>query len=294
MRSFQARGHGISLHVTEWEAVPLPLPVSLPPLPIVLLHGFMDAGGTWDLVAPALAAAGHRVLAPDHRGFGKSDRVPVGGYYHFPDYVADLDPLVSDHVEGRFVLVGHSMGGTIATLFAGARADRVAQLVLLEGLGPPDHPFDAAPVRLRHWLDQLARQSDRPAKPMTLEAALDKLAANHPRVPREVLRSRLPNLVRPIDGGFDWSFDPLHRTTSPMPFFAAAFREHAKKVTAPVLYVSGGKLGFRTPDEVERLGAFANVRHEDLEGAGHMMHWTRPDDVARLVLEAAAACTSST
>jgi pimeloyl-ACP methyl ester carboxylesterase len=77
----------------------------------------MDAAASFDLVAPALADAGLRVVAPDLRGFGESDRVAGGGYYHFPDYVADVDALL----DGDVFVIGHSMGGTIATLLAGTR-----------------------------------------------------------------------------------------------------------------------------------------------------------------------------
>jgi pimeloyl-ACP methyl ester carboxylesterase len=50
-----------------------------------------------------------------------------------------------------------------------------------------------------------------------------------------------------------------------------------------VLFVSGGPLGFHPPDEEERLSAFARLERREIESAGHMMHWTRPDEVARLL-----------
>src|SRR5690242_21631642 len=106
------RGNGIDLFVHRFRdeaAAPSGLTV-------LLLHGYMDAGGTWDLVAPALAAAGHDVVAPDLRGFGRSDAVGPGGYYHFPDYVADVEALVRELAPERLAVVGHSMGGTVASL----------------------------------------------------------------------------------------------------------------------------------------------------------------------------------
>src|SRR5260221_338038 len=112
----------------------------------------MDAGGTWDLVAPAIASAGFRVLAPDLRGFGASSSAPAGAYYHFPDYIADIAALAPN---GPLRVVGHSMGGTAATLFSGAHPERVRSLVLIEGVGPPDNPPEIAPDRMRRWLDQL-------------------------------------------------------------------------------------------------------------------------------------------
>lgn len=287
MKRFRARGHGLSLSVVEWSG-------AAPRRTCVLLHGFMDAAESFDRIAPALADAGLRVLAPDLRGFGDSDRVSGGGYYHFPDYVADVDALVREHVVGDFFLVGHSMGGTVATMYAGGRPDRVAKLALLEGLGPPDNEPAAGPLRMHRWLDELA--SPPPAQAMTREDALRRLIAAHPRVPREVLESRLPLLVTSVsEAGAEtetetesarWKYDPMHRTTSPIPFFASVFRAYAARIACPVLYVSGGALGWRVPDEGERLAAFGTrPAHVDIPDAGHMMHWTAPEALARALVD---------
>src|SRR5262245_28460172 len=77
---------------------------------LLLLHGYLDAAATWDLCAARLVSAGYSVLALDLRGFGESDRVPPGGYYHFPDYVSDVDAVVRQAFGAeKITLVGHSM-----------------------------------------------------------------------------------------------------------------------------------------------------------------------------------------
>ena len=254
---------------------------------VVLVHGYMDAAGTWDLVAPALAAEGHRVIAPDMRGFGEGARVPRGGYYHFTDYVFDLADVVDGIAPGEPVaLVGHSMGGNVTTLLAGAFPERVSRVACLEGLGPPDHPFEVGPSRVRGWIEQVRKVRSRAdVATFSREEALVRLGNNHPNVPREVLATRLPHLVEELEGGrVRWRFDPLHRTTSPVPFFARLFVEFAKRITCPVLYVSGGPTGFHPPDEEERLAAYANLTRAEIDGAGHMLHWTRPMELAALLV----------
>jgi pimeloyl-ACP methyl ester carboxylesterase len=250
--------------------------------PVLLVHGFMDAGATWDLVAPAIAAAGFRVLAPDLRGFGASSRVPRGGYYHFPDYVADLAEIAP---KKPLRIVGHSMGGTASTLFTGAQPERVKALVLVEGVGPPDNDADIAPVRMRRWLEQLeSHHADKPL--VSMDDAVQRLRANHPHVPEDVLRSRAVHLVRTDDAGvLRWAFDSLHRTTSPMPFFASVFEAFAARVTCPVLFVGGGELGWHPADEAKRLAAFAHLERVDIDGAGHMAHWTKPEPLANAILD---------
>jgi len=280
MRRFRARGNGLELSVVAWE------PRAAPRATCLVIHGFMDAAASFDRVAPALADEGIRVVAPDMRGFGESDWISGGGYYHFPDYVADLDFLSREILPEKFFVVGHSMGGTIATYFAGARLERIERLALLEGVGPPDGHDALFPLRMKKWLDDLNAADSRANAPMTDDEALRRLAAFHARVPIEVLRTRMPHLAkRNADGTLSWRFDPLHRTTSPAPFFASAYRAFAARIAQPVLYVTGGALGWRVEDEAERIASFPNARHEDIEGAGHMMHWTAPDALARLLVE---------
>ena len=175
------------------------------------------------------------------------------------------------------------MGGTIATLFAGTFPERVARLAVLEGVGPPDNEHEMAPLRTKKWLEDLEKAPKNAA--MTDEDAMKRLVAAHPRVPREVLATRLPLLASKEDGRYAWRFDPLHRTTAPIPFFARTYAAFAARVPCPVLYVTGGPLGWRVPDEAERLRAFAHASHVDIDDAGHMMHWTKPRELARHLAE---------
>ncbi len=248
---------------------------------VLLLHGYMDAGGTWDLLAPYLARAGHDVVAPDLRGFGASDAVGAGGYYHFPDYVADVAKLVDRLAPARLAVVGHSMGGTVATLYAGAQPQRVWRLALIEGVGTlgsePEHAVD----RMGIWLDNL-RALDRSPRPVaSMDEAVSRLGKNHPRVPIEILRTRAPLLTRTDpEGRLFWAYDPLHRTRSPTPFHLEAFRGFLRRIACPTLFVGGGPLGWHPPDEEERVALLRDVRTVDIPGAGHMVHWTAPEALA--------------
>lgn len=294
-RELTVKANGLDHTVLEWAADALP--ASAPA--VLLLHGYMDAAGTWGEVAPALVAAGFRVLAPHQRGFGQAPRVPDGGYYHFPDYVFDLADVIERCVPRdtqaeagpapapRVAVVGHSMGGTVATLYAGAFPERVSRLALLEGTGPLDNPFDTAPIRMRRWIEDVRRTRAAEARPIGTHAdVLARLVQNHSGVSPDVLARRAPELVRADAGGaLSWLADPLHRTLSPMPFFAETYKAFARKVTCPVLSVDGGSAGYQPPDEGERLACFAQVRRESLAGAGHMVHWTQPVALGALLVE---------
>lgn len=283
--SHRIAANGLEHRVLEW-------PAAEPGATALLLHGFMDAAGTWDLVAPRLAQAGLRVVAPDLRGFGEGARVAEGGYYYFPDYVFDVAELVDALVPpgSPLLVVGHSMGGAVATLYAGSFPSRVTRLVVAEGVGPPDHGHEEVPERMRAWIDQVRAVRARDERTMpSRDDALRRLVINHPRVPREVLATRLDALARELpDGRWAWRADPLHGTRSPVPFFVRSFVEFARRVTCPVLFVSGGPQGWHPPGEDERVAAYGAVERAEIADGGHMMHWTRPAELAAIVLRFAA------
>ena len=282
--SLKVLANGLEHHVLEW-----PASGAVAGATVLLVHGYMDAAATWDLVAPGLTAQGFRVLAPDLRGYGDGARVPAGGYYHFVDYVFDLADLVEQLVPkgSPLFLVGHSMGGTVANMFAGTYPELVTRLALLEGAGPPDNGHEVAPDRMRRWVEDVRAVRARPVRRMaSRDDALRRLAGNHPRVAEDVLRRRLDALSRELpDGGVAWKADPLHGTRSPLPFFAAGWSAFARRVTCPVLFVSGGPLGWHPADEATRVSAFATLQQAEIPDAGHMMHWTEPAKLTRLLLE---------
>ncbi|RTL52111.1 MAG: alpha/beta fold hydrolase, partial [Rhodocyclaceae bacterium] len=104
--------------------------------PLVLLHGWMDVAASWQFVVDALVTERH-IIAPDWRGFGFTEGGKVDHYW-FPDYLADLECLLDHYAAATPVdLVGHSMGGNVAMLYAGVRPERIRRLVNLEGFGMP-------------------------------------------------------------------------------------------------------------------------------------------------------------
>src|SRR3569832_1320774 len=96
--------------------------------PLVLVHGWMDVAASWQFMVDAFDGERH-AIAPDWRGYGLTTG-PATDSYWFPDYLADLDALI-DRVSpvAPVGLVGHSMGGDVAMMYAGARPQRIRRLV---------------------------------------------------------------------------------------------------------------------------------------------------------------------
>ncbi|MBA3564881.1 MAG: alpha/beta fold hydrolase, partial [Gammaproteobacteria bacterium] len=147
--------------------------------PLLLLHGWGDTGATFQFLVDSLGDR-WRAIAPDWRGFGDSEW-GAGGYW-FADYLADLDAILRHVSPDRAApVVGHSMGGNVAGLYAGVRPERVNALVLIEGFGmPASNPRDA-PQRYRLWLDEQRVPAD-----FRTHASIEAFA--------ERLRSRSPQL----------------------------------------------------------------------------------------------------
>ncbi|HRH30101.1 MAG TPA: alpha/beta fold hydrolase, partial [Aquabacterium sp.] len=130
---------GLHQHLMVWGD--LSLATQEQPL-IVMVHGWMDVGASFQFVVDALRAQPgyeHRpMVALDWRGFGLTENSGSDSYW-FGDYLADLDFLLDELSPDTPVdLVGHSMGGNVVMLYAGLRPQRIRRLINLEGFGMPD------------------------------------------------------------------------------------------------------------------------------------------------------------
>lgn len=139
---------GAALHVTRW------LPAGPPRAVVLLAHGYAEHAGRYAHVAARLTRAGYAVYAVDHWGHGKSDG--EGGFVPrfsaFTDGMTELLRRVeAEHGDRPRLLLGHSMGGLIATLFLIERQDAFAAAALS---GPAIVPA-APPSRLTMMLSAL-------------------------------------------------------------------------------------------------------------------------------------------
>jgi len=255
--------------------------------PVVLCHGFLDFAWSWQPLAELLAERGFQAIAFDWRGHGESEWVGAGGYYHFPDYVRDLEEIIRNTCEQRPLLVGHSMGGTAAALFAGARSSRLRGLVLAEGLGPPDNQAEVSRDRLVAWLDGLDRlEAAKPRRITDLEEALKRMRVQNPRIPDELGRflATHATCAHPDGEGLQWRFDPKHRTTAPIPFRLDAFQSILKAIDVPTLVIAASE-GYRVPEEDKRIASIPESDFLEIPEASHMIHWEQPLDFADAITE---------
>ncbi|MCG3172000.1 MAG: 2-succinyl-6-hydroxy-2,4-cyclohexadiene-1-carboxylate synthase [Myxococcota bacterium] len=267
---------GLRNHVLEWN--PQGSPTAL------LLHGYLDMAWSWARCVDHLPAH-WRVIATDFRGHGDTEPIPRGAYYYFYDYVREVADVMDWAAADPLILVGHSMGGTVASLAAGSFPERISHLVLVEGVGPESHPLSETPERLRVWLQTLkAKKASH--EYASVEEVAARLRDTHPRLDADYALFLAEKGTRLNERGKRvWKFDPLHRTRAPIPFHLPQAREFWSRFKGPALLVDADDTWWSPPDLEERYACFSNGRRITIANSGHMIHH---DQSERLASEIAA------
>lgn len=259
---------------------------------LLLVHGWMDVAASFQFMVEALRQqpgwADRPIAALDWRGFGQTP-APVGGdSYFFPDYLGDLDAVVHalspDH---PIDLLGHSMGGNVVALYAGARPNKIRRLVNLEGFGMPASTAEEAPDRYTRWLDELRTPMQLKAYD-TLEGVAGRLRANNPRIRPDHALWLAQHWAREENGRWVINADPAHKRSQPLLYRAEEVKALWARIACPVLFIEGLQTqyfdlfgGRYTRDEfMMRAEVIADLRIECLNDAGHMLHHDQPEALA--------------
>lgn len=258
--------------------------------PLVMVHGWMDVGASFQFVVDALPAVGaeqREVIALDWRGFGNSASSGADGYW-FPDYLGDLDALLDTVSPGEPVdLLGHSMGGNVVMSYAGVRPHRIRRLVNLEGFGLPDSDPASAPARLAQWLDEL-KEAPTLRPYASLDAVVARLMKTNPRLPPDKAAWLAGHWARPAASGFELQADPAHKRSNPVLYRRAEVLACWQRIEAPVLWIEGSDEQltrfwggrYSREDFDSRLAVVPRLEREVLADAGHMLHHDQPEALA--------------
>jgi len=283
---------GLRYHVRQWGDESLVTP-DRPPL--VLLHGWMDVGASFQFLVDELAAIegpDRWVIAPDWRGFGLTETPQADGYW-FPDYLGDLDALLDTLLahapaDQQIDLVGHSMGGNVVMLYGGIRPKRIRRLVNLEGFGQPASRPEDAPGRYAKWLDELKEPSSLSSY-KSVDGVARRLQKNNPLLPTDRADWLAAHWSAP-DAAGDWRIlgDPNHKRSNANIYRKEEALACWAAIEAPLLWVEGDQTdtdrwwaGRYTKAEFhERLSVVRRVEKHMLSPAGHMLHHDQPRALA--------------
>jgi pimeloyl-ACP methyl ester carboxylesterase len=270
----------LRLHYVDWGNEDRPL--------LLLVHGGRDHARSWDAVARELRHDWH-VVAPDLRGHGDSAWA-VGSSYPLSDLVLDIAQLLEALDAYPVTIIAHSLGGAISLLYAGAFPERIAKMVVIEGLGPPpeiESQIRGVPAskRMRDWVAQMQSLAGRqPRRYPSIDAAAKRMLEENSFLSEDQAHHlTIHGVARNEDGSYVWKFDNYTRAFSPARFTDEEQIEMRGRVGCPLLLVNGTESWASNPERDGRAAVFPNARVVAIEGAGHWAHHDRFDEFVRIV-----------
>ena len=262
--------HGVSLNLLEW---------STEGVPLLFLHGFGNDASIWDDYAPEVVDA-YRVLALDHRGHGDSDWDPERRYAH-SDMVGDVERVTEALGIERLVVIGHSLGGRIATLFCGRHPERIAGFVLVD-IGPEVDARGSTRIR------QDVESNQKPVFE-TVEQYANLLSLAYPAAqPHAIMRMARNGLRRDDEGRLVIKMDPALRGAMTEGEAARIAEEAASpeaqwealgRITCPTLVVRGAASDILSPETADKMvdEVLPNGRLAVIGQAGHSVMTDNPE-----------------
>jgi pimeloyl-ACP methyl ester carboxylesterase len=247
---------GVSLHVED----------AGQGTPVLALHGLGSSGRDWGEVTPELAAR-HRVIVPDLRGHGRSDK--PAGRYDVPGYARDAAGLCDRLGVGRVHVVGLSLGGMIAFELALARPDLVRSMVIVNS-GP-----DMVPRTLRNAVALAQRLV---VTTLLGPSGMARILAPRlfPRPEQSALRDKFQHALAASDPG------AYRRATLGLMGWSVAHRLH--EIACPVLVVASDRDYTPVAFKQAYMRHLRDARLHQLEDSGHLASLDQPAQLAGAVL----------
>lgn len=248
-------------------------------IPVLAIHGWLDNAASFDGLAALLPNL--RLAALDLAGHGHSSPRPPGMPYHFVDFIPDVLAAADALGWERFALLGHSMGGGIASFIAASFPERITHLAMIEGLGPPTSKVADAPDNLRQAVLQMqALRSKQTVIYPTVEAAIQARCQGG-GLSWAAASCLVERGLQELHGGFIWRTDPRLRFVSPLYLSEEQILAYMERITAPALLLCGAD-GYLVERHYmqERYARIADLQVKIIAG-GHHPHLEHPESCAR-------------
>lgn len=264
---------GLHMHYAEWGRPDAP--------PAVLLHGLRSYGHVWDDVAAEMEPS-FRVLALDQRGRGDTDWAPDADY-SYGAQVQDVAEFARALGLDRFLLIGHSMGGRTALIYATQHSMTLTGLVIV----------DVGPDTMRARTERNRQEAiESPKEFASWEAVRAMLRRQTPNISDKALESRLRWTFAERDGKIVWRYDTrIHTPRRPAGAQSrpqgqpAPLWDKIGNIPCPTLIIRGGRSDVLPREMAERMvKVIPNAELEEIEGAGHAVYEDAPREFNDILL----------
>lgn len=262
--------------------------------PVIGLVGWLDNAGTFDKLIPLLPKD-LCFLVVDTPGHGLSDPFPPDIAYNSLDGLLALERLTKILGWTKFSLMGHSLGGVLAMLYAGIFPEKVDKLVNIDVVRAITTTTETVDRRLRNVVEKLLKFEDSiisgSEKPISYETAMERnISGTFGSLDEEACEILFKRGLKQVEGGYVYRRDK-RLLTAPLSFYPKEDQLLlARKVTAEVLIIKFSDGPYFEPPEyylehVEALKANSKrVLYVEVEGKHHT-HLTHPERVAPIISE---------
>lgn len=239
--------------------------------PIFYIHGWLDNAASFSPLVPLLA--NHPGYAFDLPGHGHSSHLPAFGYYHFIDGVSLSIAFMKAITERPFILVGHSLGGCLASIIAGSIPEQIEKLILLDAIGPLTTDADQCAIQYQKYLKQHAKvKQRRPHNYPSITAACKHRASQGYISEANVQAIVERGIIEDAKHQYNWRHDPRLLLPSPLKMSQTQVLAFLTQISAPTLLLNASKgFKFNEAHYQQRIAAIDNIKVHTID-AGHHLH----------------------
>jgi pimeloyl-ACP methyl ester carboxylesterase len=249
--------------------------------PVLALHGWRDNSASFDRLAALMPQ--QRIIALDFPGHGLSSRRHVQASYSLWSYVDEVALLVQQFCPDGCILLGHSMGGAVACLYAALFPEHCRRLVMLDMAGPIATKAQDAPAQMREAWEQLQTRKLNWRKHYTDRAAAVDARASRGLAPDAALALAERGLAQDEHGWY-WDMDPRLAMKNPLSLTEEHAQAFMQRIACPVLVVAARRVWEARMDWFERrLSYLGDVQMHMLDGSHHQHMEAEAPQVAELV-----------
>ena len=241
--------------------------------PVLALHGWLDNAASFYALGEFISEV--RFIAVDLVGHGHSDHRPAEMPYYIWDNVTDLYRLISALGLEQVDLIGHSMGASIAMMFAASFPQRVDNLMFIDGLGPLFYEADTLPMDFADAITKRERMISRVLKPYgSFDVAVEARANGRWPVSKTAAEKLMARGLTHTDKGYIWNNDPKLLLPSLIRLSPEQIRSFIRKVKSNAIVIIG-ETGARDSIIDPWLDDLTDAEVIELEG-GHHLHLDLP------------------
>jgi pimeloyl-ACP methyl ester carboxylesterase len=250
---------------------------------VLCLHGWLDNAASFVPLAPYLKD--FDLLALDFAGHGFSSHRPETSRYYFPDNLYDVDAALDVLGWDQCHIIGHSMGGGVASSFAAALPERVRRLVLLDAVGTLALPTDQAAKQLRLSMKSVRknRSNLRPYESVE-EAMLARQKSS--QLSDDAARLLCERSLEHTGDYYQWRTDPRLNWRSPQLLSDAQALDLLAAIRAPTLVITSPAVIDYLGEEMmqKRLATINDCKHVTDDGHHHF-HMEQPEHIGVCITE---------